>query len=148
MYSQKVADEICRRLSEGETLRQICKTDEMPSVATVCNWAIGQAGAPESFSEQYARARALQLEVIADQIVAIADTPQPGIKVKTLPNGKTEVTEGDMIEHRRLQVDSRKWLLSKLRPEKYGDRTQHIGGLGEGDKPLTLTVVHIKDSEE
>ena len=36
-----------------------------------------------------------------------------------------ETTEGDMIEHRRLQVDARKWLAGKLAPKKYGDKTDH-----------------------
>lgn len=148
MFSQQVADEICRRLAEGETLRQICKPEDgFPSPAAVCAWAIGQNGASPSFPEQYARARSCGLDVIADQILHIADTTQLGEKVK-VSEGKTEITTGDMIEHRKLQVDARKWLLSKLRPEKYGDKTQLVGGAAEGDKPLILQVVHIKPAEE
>ncbi len=29
-----------------------------------------------------------------------------------------------MIEHRRLQVDARKWYAGKLRPKVYGDKIQ------------------------
>ena len=29
-----------------------------------------------------------------------------------------------MIEHRRLQVDTRKWMLSKMLPKVYGDKQQ------------------------
>ena len=32
-----------------------------------------------------------------------------------------EVTKADMIEHRRLQIDARKWVAAKLRPKVYGD---------------------------
>ena len=30
-----------------------------------------------------------------------------------------------MLEHRRLQIDSRKWLAAKLAPKKYGARSEH-----------------------
>ncbi len=44
-----------------------------------------------------------------------------------------------MVERARLQVDARKWLLSKLRPEKYGDRTTHEHG-GVGGGPVTIIL--------
>lgn len=59
---------------------------------------------------------------MAEDILDIADTPQIGAVTKTKPDGSVETREGDMIEHRRLQVDARKWLASKLKPKKYGDR--------------------------
>jgi hypothetical protein len=37
----------------------------------------------------------------------------------------TEVTRGDMTEHRRLRVDVRKWYLSKIAPKRYGERLAH-----------------------
>ena len=55
----------------------------------------------------------------------IADTPIEGEKTKTIdgPDGKkTEVTTGDMIDHRKLQVDARKWALARMNPKKYGDK--------------------------
>jgi hypothetical protein len=58
---------------------------------------------------------------IVDLHSEIADTPQIGIKTVQKPSG-TETTHGDMIEYRRLQVDTRKWLLSKVLPKVYGDR--------------------------
>ena len=47
----------------------------------------------------------------------------------TKADGSTETKDGDMIERARRQVDSRKWLLSKLAPKKYGDKlqTEHSG---------------------
>lgn len=78
----------------------------------------------------YARARDDQADTLADQIIDIADTPLQGVKTKTDANGKViETTEGDMIEHRRLQVDARKWIAAKLKPRRYGERlnTEHTG---------------------
>lgn len=77
----------------------------------------------------YARAREDQADTLADQIIEIADTPMLGIKTKTDDEGNVETTEGDMIEHRRLRVDARKWIAAKLKPRKYGERlnTEHTG---------------------
>jgi hypothetical protein len=118
LFTQVIADEICRRLALGETLRQICKTPGMPAASTVCGWASDERRT--DFSEQYARARTIGLDAMAEEIIDIADTPQIGEKTKETEDG-LEVTTADMIDHRRLRVDSRKWLLSKMRPEKYGD---------------------------
>lgn len=82
--------------------------------------------------EKYARAKADGLEVLADEILELADTPRLGVKTTTKPDGAVETVEGDMIERSRLQIDSRKWLLSKLAPRKYGEKIdlEHSGSLG------------------
>lgn len=90
----------------------------MPATSTVCLWLAKH----QEFSEQYARARDAQADALFDEILDIADTPLVGEKTKVTSDGKTETTTGDMIEHRRLQVDARKWMAGKLRPKKYGDK--------------------------
>jgi hypothetical protein len=77
------------------------------------------------FCASIARAREAGADFLADEIVAIADTPMVGVKKITKPDGGIEVTEGDMIDHRRLQVHARQWHLAKIAPKKYGDRTAH-----------------------
>jgi hypothetical protein len=64
---------------------------------------------------------------MAEEVKDISDTPQRGKKVvhTTDENGETTTAETheDMLGHRRLQTDTRKWLLSKCLPKIYGDRT-------------------------
>ena len=96
----------------------ICSDSEMPAQSTVFLWLLRNT----TFSENYARARTAWAESEFERMMQIADTPQPGIKTKTTDKG-TEVIEGDMIEHRRLQVDARKWALARMFPKKYGDAT-------------------------
>lgn len=132
---------ICDRLAAGESLRAICRTSGMPSAPTVCRWV---TTIPE-FAEQYARARDIGLDLLADEIVEIADTPEIGTKTKTDDEGKTEVTEGDMIEHRRLRVDARKWYLSKLAPKRYGDKLELAG---DTSAPLVVKLVTITSEQE
>lgn len=90
----------------------------MPDRGTVSNWLIADA----EFFNQYTRARDAGLDVMAEETLEIADTTQQGVKVVEKPLGD-ETTHADMIEHRRLRVDTRKWYLSKLAPKRYGDRS-------------------------
>jgi len=72
------------------------------------------------------------LDSMADEIIAIADTQEIGTKSVSKATG-VEITEGDMVEHRRLRVDARKWYLSKVAPKKYGEKVALTDGDG---KPL------------
>jgi hypothetical protein len=65
---------------------------------------------------------AMRADVVFDELIEIADTPVEGEKVKIDKDGNEEVQRGDMIEHRRLQVDARKWALARMAPKKYGDK--------------------------
>ena len=119
-YSQERADKICERLADGESLRTICLDDDMPARETVFRWLTLEPG----FSDQYARAREAQAEALFDEMVHIADHTQMGQKTVSKATG-LEITEGDMIEHRRLQVETRKWVLGKLAPKKYSEKHLH-----------------------
>lgn len=120
-FTQAVADAICDRLAEGESLRAICADESMPNRATVFRWL----AADQSFSDQYARAREEQAEALADDIVAIADEAE----VRTLGEGDEVVIALDptAIARNRLRVDARKWVAAKLLPKKYGDRVEVTG---------------------
>ena len=47
----------------------------------------------------------------------------------------------DVIAHKRVQIDTRKWMLSKMLPKVYGDRltTEHTGAEG-GPVQVELSV--------
>ncbi|MDH0114064.1 terminase small subunit protein [Rhizobium pusense] len=118
-YSVEVADTICERLAEGKSLNSICASDDMPHKATVFRWLSSH----DEFRDQYARAREAQADVLFDEILDIANTPIEGTKTKLDKDGEVvEISKGDMIEHRRLQIDARKWMAGKLRPKVYGDK--------------------------
>lgn len=117
-YTPELAAEICERLAAGESLRAICRDAWMPSDFAVRNWAINDV---EGFLSRYMRARDIGLDVMADELLDIANTPVEGVRREESDDGVKEVRE-DMLGHRRLQVDARKWYLSKLAPKRYGDR--------------------------
>jgi len=108
VYTKEIADEICRRLAEGESLRAICDDDpDMPATSTVRLWAIEDR---EGFFAQYDKARKVQALGWAEEIMEIADLE------------KQEVTRS------RLRVDTRKWMLSKVLPKVYGEKIGLDGG--------------------
>lgn len=133
-FTQAIADDICQMLADGLSLRQACETPGMPSEASVRGWVVDDV---QGFAAQYTRAREIGYDRLADELLQIADTPQHGVKTTTKATG-TETTEGDMIEHRRLRVDARKWMLAKMLPKKYGDKMALTDGDG---RPLATAPV-------
>jgi hypothetical protein len=138
-FRQEIADIICERLAGGETLRDICKDDDMPSNVTVYKWV----QLVPTFASAYARARELQADTYFDDIVHVAKTPFIGTKKKTTtaPNGVTiEISEGDMVDHRRLQMDALKWAAGKMRPKNYGDRAGSSDADESGRNEVNIRV--------
>ncbi len=121
--TQEIDDQIISRLAEGETLRGICKDANLPAASTVLGWV----DADPSFSERYARARRSGLDVIAEEIIDIADDSTRDYVKTDIGDGVVdERFDSEHVQRSRLRVDSRKWLLSKLRPDKYGDRIENV----------------------
>lgn len=111
-YSQELADEICERLAKGRSLRQICTDEDMPGRSAVLRWLRDK----EDFRSQYAHAREEQADFWADEIIEISDAP---------------MSEPFEVQQAKLRSDNRKWIASKLKPKKYGDRVQNDVNLGD-----------------
>lgn len=110
---------VCERLASGDSLTAMCKEEGMPSLRTV--WL--ETYRNEAFYQQYARARISWAEVEFERMMHIADHQELGIKIKhrTGEQSYTEETEADMTEHRKLQIDTRKWALARMN-KKFTDR--------------------------
>lgn len=120
----EIALEVCESVEvTPRGLEHICKEHGKITARTFHRWLERS----EELRQRYARAKEMQADLIAFQVLEIADTPVVGVRTKTTLTG-TEVTEGDMIEHRRLQVDARKWAAGKLSPKKYGDKVDLTSG--------------------
>lgn len=74
-------------------------------------------------AERYARARETRNDRMAEDTLRVSDD-------LTIPH-----------EHKRIMVDARKWLLSKLAPKKYGERTVIAG---DADSPISVGLVEPK----
>lgn len=133
-YCLETVFRICERLVEGESLRAICRDPEMPGIATVFRWL----HAHETFREQYAHARECQADTFADELTEIADD---GRNDWMQANGGEDAgwkANGENVQRARLRVDTRKWIASKLKPKKYGDKieTTHQG---PGGGPIVIS---------
>lgn len=120
-YSPEIVAVICSRIVEGESLRSICRDEEMPVCSTVFLWLQKH----EAFSEQYARARDAQADTLADEILEISDDARNDWMQRN--HGEDDpgwVANGEHIQRSRLRVDTRKWIASKLKPKKYGDKIE------------------------
>ena len=122
IYSEEVAAEICARIASGESVRSIGRDPKMPSFQTIMLWLID--GKHNAFLDQYAVARKIQAEALADEIFDIADD---GSNDWMERNGKEDApgysANGEHIQRSRLRVDTRKWYLSKVLP-RFADKQE------------------------
>lgn len=125
MFTPELADAICARLADGESLRSICRDDSMPSTQTMFNWMRSQPG----FVEQYARAKEESADAHADDILDIADDGTNDWMERKNSEGENIgwQVNGEHVQRSRLRVETRKWIASKLKPKKYGDKVE-LGG--------------------
>lgn len=142
-YPQEIRDEVLERVAAGESLVTICKSDGMPKLTAVFGWL----AADKEYADKYARAKSLCLEAWAEETIHIANTPVQGVTRTVKADGGVEEKTADMIEHRRLQIETRKWMLAKLAPKKYGDKQhiEHSGGFtGLTDDALQARIDALK----
>lgn len=126
-YSQELADLICARLAEGESLRTVCKDEDMPCKTTVFMWMRSN----KEFLNQYTRAKEESADALIEDMLDIADDGTNDWMEKR--NGEGEQIgwqlNGEHVNRSRLRVDTRKWIAEKLKPKKYGAKvSQEITG--------------------
>ena len=97
---------VCARIADGMSLRDACDYNDVPDRHTINRWLNEDSG--NVLCLQYARARDAQADLYADEIIAIADTEPDPSKARN-------------------RVDARKWVASKLKPKRYGDKLA-LGG--------------------
>jgi len=125
-FTQEIADAICERIADGESLRSICRDENMPSKTSVFRWL----AANEVFCDQYTRAREAQADAFVDEMVDIADDTSRDFKTKTNSDGEEyEVADTDHIQRSKVRIDTRKWIAARMQPKKYGDKvTNEVTG--------------------
>lgn len=137
VYTDALGDVICERIATSSVgLKRICEELDVP-YSTVTGW-IYNTNHP--MSEKYARAKQLQVEYLADEIIEIADDSSNDTVITEF--GAKENKE--WVNRSRLKVDTRKWLMGKLAPRKYGDKIDVTSG---GDKVKQVFNIGGKDME-
>jgi hypothetical protein len=110
-FSKELFDKVCERIADGESLRAICRDQNMPSTASFLKWVAND----EALAEHYARAREAQADADADQIGDIAQ----------------RVLSGEFDpQAARVAIDALKWSAGKRKPKVYGDKLDLSGNVG------------------
>jgi hypothetical protein len=126
-YTREFADEVCRRLAEGASLREICRDHGVPE-SSVRQWVRDNR---DNFSVRYQTARVLQVEAWGDLIIEIGNRDDLDAQEK------------------RVRIDSLKWLMSRIVPKKWGDRLLVAGDESSPVHHLhkTISVADLTDEQ-
>lgn len=137
----KLFEIIFQKIEDGSSLRKALIEVKLPAV-TFYEWIDND----EPKAKQYARACEARAETIVDEILDLADTMNADMYLDD--NGNAQL-DGAAIQRSKLQVDTRKWLVGKLNPKKYGDKVDVTSG---GDKissaPTAINIGIVKPPEE
>ncbi len=135
IYSEDIATAILSRMMKGDSLRQICRDDDMPNRSTIYEWLANVEY--KSFSDRYARAREVRADEIFDQMEEIADDGSNDWTTRKSGDDEIEVVNHEHIQRSKLRIDTRKWQLAKMLPSRYGEKVETTI---KGDKDAPLEV--------
>lgn len=148
-FTQERAEQILQYLREGESLIVAAEKSGVART-TVIEWtkdkrnvldsSANEEGVKQTFADEYARAREIGWAYHAEEILRIADEERLMVRTKTDKEGKTYEMEVDAVERSRLQIDARKWLLSKMLPKVYGDKIETTVQ-GPNGGPVEITEI-------
>ncbi len=134
-YTKEVAELICIAVVEGKSLRTIANEDDMPATSTILRWL----NKHKEFQIQYARAKEDQATSMAEDILEIAEQYSP----------ESDIVTPDLVQRARLRIDTRKWLMSKMAPKKYGEKVvnQHQGPDDDDGLPTAIEITIVQPNQ-
>jgi hypothetical protein len=130
---ERIFKSIISEIENGASLRSVLRKDNMPSSSTFFIWVDENA----EKSKQYERSIELRSEFLFDEMFEIADKQGEDV---TLDKDGNKVLNHNIVQRNRLQIDVRKWALSKMMPKKFGDKLDMTTG---GEKINSSIQVEI-----
>src|SRR4030088_590691 len=102
-FSQEPNDTICSRLAEGESLREICRDDDLPNVRTVLRWV----GQHRSFEAQYREAReAMEMHFLEEMKSIATDGSNDWVDRQNRDGSTTRVFDHEHVQRSKLRVET------------------------------------------
>ena len=114
-YDIKLAEQICDAIaSDSKGLKRICaENPTFPDRSTIFRWIIKN----KDFCDMYEKAKYFQVEALADDLIEIADDNS----LDSVENDKGNIVcNSEYVNRSRLKVETRKWIMERLRAKKYG----------------------------
>jgi len=135
-FSEELFETICNRIStSADGLHKVCKEVNI-NPSNFYRWI----SEDENLRNRYAHAREVQAELLADQILEIADDSSNDTKTIVSKAGEPiEVENTEWTNRSKLRVEARKWIAAKLKPKKYGDKVEIEQNLNVNKLPDWLT---------
>ena len=134
-YSEDEIDTIFKRIINAisinnMSLRAALRMHGMPTSETFFKWI----DADKDKTIQYTRACEQRADNIFEEILEIADDSSNDVKIT---EDGIQTVNSEFVQRSKLRVDARKWMLGKMNPKKYGDKSTTI--LEGGDKPIEIS---------
>ncbi len=126
IYTDRLAKEICLRISNGRSLSSVCRDKDMPSRSLVYDWLADEE--KQDFMDRYREADLQRADFHADEMIEIAD----GVEADTAEVAKA-----------KLQIDTRKWQVARMNATKYGDKQQVDNVSSDGSMSAKPTVIRL-----
>jgi hypothetical protein len=117
-------------IPQGWTIRQVLAEPDMCSMAYLYRDLLPH---DEDFSKQYARAFELRNEYWAEEMAEIADDARNDWMTRTYGDTEIDVPNPEVVNRSKLRIETRKRLMGKSLPKKYGDKTIVSG---DADNPI------------
>lgn len=134
--------EILARLSEGEPLRAILRSDpaRFPSKSVFYAWMAGD----DDLKARFLKAREEGADAIAEECLEIADDARNDWMERQGKDGQGEGFQlnAEHVQRSKLRIHTRLQLLAKWFPQKYGDKVS-MEHTGPGGGPVQ-TVTRIE----
>lgn len=137
IFTKELGDLICSKIAEGESLRSICREEEMPNKATVFNWLRTN----KEFLDQYELSMEERTIAMGEETIEISDDSL------ILAQASDPKSAGAIVQAQKLRVDTRKWLMSKMKPKKYGDKLDVMSD-GKAIQGNTIIFKDFKDETD
>jgi hypothetical protein len=156
-YSDKLVEHLCEKISSGMSVRRICEKEDMPSEDTFYKWL---AKYPK-FSEKYTQAVRHRTDKYLEECVDLADTMPDGVAFLGTDGRLYERDEvmalqvreraelglvaialtPELINKRKLQIETRMKAAARMHPRKYGDKVQtEVTGKDGGPVESQVTI--------
>ena len=103
-YTEEEGQALCQWISNGQSLQSWCRQAGRDAY-TIYGWMRERA----DFSRAYAQAHEDRTDTMADHMLEIADDVEGSDSVAAVSAAK-------------LRIETRKWIASKLKPQKYGEK--------------------------
>lgn len=143
-YTPELADLFCEQLAMGYSVRTVCKDDKFPAPSTIFRWLREH----KEFQEQYARAKQESADAMADELLDIVDDGSNDWMEINKGNYTATVVNQEAVQRSKLRAETRKWLMSKMKPKKYGDK---LDLTSHGEKieaaPLVVSTIKARNNE-